>query len=752
MLLALAVRVLAAMQIPALTYDGVFYLRQASRLLQGSYRFESFPPGLPLLVALFGPTGADLEFVARCINLVAGVASVGLAYSLARRHLGPTASFVFALLLAIHPVFVRVQVEVWSEPLYLLGILAAFELYERRRFTLCGACLGYAFLLRPESLLLLAGLAIAYTWQHRRPPWGLLLAGLLPVAAFSFLASRELGSFVITPKQGQWDLSAAMWKRLLTTVKTLHMVFPLLLVPIALYEGLRRRSILLLPALYLAALPLYNIHIQPRLHLPAVVFLGILALAWVTRQPARLRHSTVVVCLVLLAWGVSATAVSFFKPNVMVEHSREVGESFRPYVGFDDIIASRFPFIPWYAGAGFLRMELLPYEALMDSIQAQGATHLLVLENEVVNVRPQLRPLFEDEPYAQTESRLQLIHREERYPYARALLYELRQPPIPEGLPAAAPEVVSVAWLEKEWIAVDRHGGFLAMQTGTAASQLQATVQAASLTQLYEVAVSPQASQVAFLQSGGHLWIFNRETTAWNEFQVAIDQKPYQLTWIDENTLLYLRGFGAAGIQALDTQSGVVFPVELAGVPTATSTPVAIAARTGAGNIIDLAITYRRSMRDKPLERAIATTRWPAVLPDPAGSLLLQVRWGTFIQLYDEKLSWIPGRDQLVVSQSILQSASEDKVEHSGSLCIVQEGGQTRRLSFHYPDVSTPVFRQDINSDAPHCDLLFLGGIPTAGSSQTRRQGLPSLRHIELPREALRIPQVSLFRDPQLRP
>jgi hypothetical protein len=102
MLVALAVRILAATQIPALTYDGVFYLRQAMRVLQGSYVFEGFPPGLPLVVALFGFAGADLEFVARCINIVAGVASVGLAYSLARYSLGPTASFVLSLLLAIH--------------------------------------------------------------------------------------------------------------------------------------------------------------------------------------------------------------------------------------------------------------------------------------------------------------------------------------------------------------------------------------------------------------------------------------------------------------------------------------------------------------------------------------------------------------------------------------------------------------------------------------------------------------------------
>jgi hypothetical protein len=735
MLLALAMRILAASNIPALTYDGVFYLRQAMRILQGSYLFESFPPGLPLAVALFGFAGADLEFVARCINIVAGVASVGLAYTLARRSLGSTASFVLALLLAIHPVFVRVQVEVWSEPLYLMVILGAFVLYERRRFTTSGLCLGYAFLLRPESLVLLAGLAIAHFMERRRLPWGMLLVGLTPVVLFAVLASQENGHFVITPKQGQWDLSANIWTRLITTFKTLHMVFPLVLLPVAFYEGIRRRSILLLPAVYLAGLPLYDIHIQQRIHLPAVVFLGILAMAWLARQSPTVRRSGAVASLAFLLWGTSEATMSFFKPGVMVQNSREVGQSFRPYVDWNDTIASRFPFIPWYAGAGFLRMELWPYDALVDSIRAQGATHLLVLENEAVNVRPQLRPLFEDPTFVKSESRLQLVHREERYPYTRALLYELREPPIPHSLPSQAEDIVSAAWLGSEWLAINSRGQLVAMEAGNQAKDLLATMHGPA----QEVAVSPQAQKVALLRAEGRLDIFNPSNKKWQSFELG-DTNPFQLTWIDERFALYLDN---AGIRALDTQSGKTFGVELAGVAKSGATPRALAARPAADGGADLAITYQRNLPDEPLERALAITRWPASSPDPTQTLALQIRWGSFIKLHDDQLAWVPGQDQLLVSQAILLYENGETVGHSGHLSLIRQDGQTRRLSFHYPDATTPVFGGTTNIDSGTLSLLFIENNP-------HKQGV--LHRVELQPQALRIPEVTLFKDPALRP
>jgi hypothetical protein len=735
-LVAFVARLLAAWNIPALTYDGVFYLRQAERILRGTYVFESFPPGLPLPVALLGLTGMDLEFAARVINMLAGVASVAFFFALCRRHLGMRAAFLVSLLLAVHPVFVRVQVEVWSEPLYLVSLLGAILLFERGRLVWCGAVLGYAFLLRPESLVILVGLTIVWIVRQRRFPWGMLLVGLLPVIAFSILSSRELGTFVITSKQGQWDLSGAVLERIVTLFKTLHGVFPLLLVPFALVEGVRRRSILLLPVVYLAALPLYDIHIQQRLHLPAAMFLALLASMWLVRQRAALRQTLLVSSLALLVWGTAGTAKSFFEPGIMLEHSRQIGASFASHVTFDDAIAARFPFIPWYAGAGFVRLENLGYQALLDSLPAAGATHLLVLENEVVNVRPQLRELFDDVDHVRSESRLRLVAKEERFAWERALLYALQPAPIPADNPDVASGVVAATWLRDDWLGIDR-AGKLVCAPGSPHEALVATWAAHSVKPLQEVAVSPDGG-VAFLQADGALHLLRASpdppgaSPQWRE-PVWDVRDAHALAWADARHLLCLDGAGS--LVSLDTTTQRTFRVSIAGIP---GDLPARALATGERDGRALAITYRRPTPERPLQRAIATAVWPERIADDIDELELEVRWGTLIQLHDDRVAWVPQRDLLVVSQAVAQNPDGDMTDHVGCLSLVRPDGQTRRLSFHDPGVVAPQ-----TTATPHA----------SGMRLLYRSTGATLHWTTLQAADLVIPQVTVFdTPPRLRP
>lgn len=748
MAVALVTRLLAALNIPALTYDGVFYLRQAERILRGTYVFEGFPPGLPLPVALLGVTGMDLEFAARVLDLLAGVGSVGVFYALCRRHVGNRAAFLLSLVLAVHPVFVRVQVEVWSEPLYVLSLLGAFLLFERGRWTWCGVLLGYAFLLRPESLVLLGGLVVVQTVRRRRVPWGMLVAGVLPVLAFSILSSRELGSPVITAKQGQWDLSAAVWDRIGTLSKTLHGVFPLILVPFAVLEGVRRRSVLLLPVGILVGLPLYDIHIQQRIHLPAAVFLGLLSGMWLTRQQPPVRNGMIALSMAFLIWGTAGSARSFFRPGVMIEHSRDIGRGFASQVTFDDAVAARFPFIPWYSGSGFVRLENLAYEALMDSIRSAGATHLLVLENEVINIRPQLRDLFDNTTFVRSESRLRLVAREDRFPGERALLYALQPAPIPAGTAVASPSVLDAAWLDHDWIAVDSEGRLVCGAESAAAELIDSWRRSATgspdAATLREIATFPADGRLALLHSDGSLSISprtDRETTAGWTSAPRRSPQAHSLTWIDSRHLLMLDDDG--NIVAVDSETGRSFRVIVAGIPQD------LPARALATRPLqrDIAITYRRPTPERPLQRAIATVVWPETIADDLTVLELEVRWGALIQLHDDRVAWVPGRDLLMVSQAILQYENADYLGHVASLSLVQSDGQTRRLSFHEPQAVAP----QMSSEG--------SGARGPGAQPSSRVGLlyqgsaGALYRTTLPTSVLEIPEVAVFTTPpQVRP
>jgi hypothetical protein len=740
MLVALTLRVIAAMSIPALTYDGVFYLRQAMRLLHGTYRFEGFPPGLPLLVAPFAAMGIDLEIAAVCINLLAGVASVGLLYWLAHRQLGATAALVLALLLAVHPNYIRIDVEVLSEPVYILVLLAAFLLYEQRRTTWCGALLGYAFLLRPESLVLLPGLAIAHRISERKVPWGMLLVGAIPVVAFAALSSREVGSFVISAKQGQLDLGAAVWERTRIALKTLHAVFPIVLVPVAIAECVRRRSIYLLPLLYLAVLPFYDIHIQQRMHLPAVVFLSLLSALWLARQTVAVRNVGIVVSMALLLWGTAGSTRSFFEPSIVLEHSRQIGAELQPHLGFDDKVAARFPFIPYYAGAGFVRIENLSYETILDSIQAQGATHLLLLENEAVNVRPQLRDLFESDAFARTESRLRLVHKVEAYPFERAILYALQTPPIPASVPSVAGGFHRATWFGDNWLGIDNQGQLQVHAGDAAGTILEQSWQAHSGAALQDLCVSHNATQVAVLTRAGALLVYSRSDKSWTVFQLQGHHDLRSPCWVDEQTLVFVEGAGR--LRALDTSTERWLDVGVADIPDDTIA-LAIATRSrGGDHDTDVAITYLRHNEDNVLQRAIATARWPQHTVAPKTTRLeLPLRWGTIVSLHDDRVAWVPGRDQLIISAAILTFEDQQMVGHIGRLSVIQQDGQARRLLYHDPESRAP---QTVPVTGPHGDktrfrLLYLG---TAGSMQW----------MELHLDDLHIPDVTVLRDPRLRP
>jgi 4-amino-4-deoxy-L-arabinose transferase-like glycosyltransferase len=162
-------------------WDSDFFLRIA----QDGYDKASaaFHPLYPALVAGLGRLFLGHYIVAAVlVSLLAALGSFLLLHRIAEERLGAEGARRTVLYLAIFPMALFLQA-VYSESLFLLLVLSAFALAERRRFTAAGVVAGLAILTRAAGVALLPALALL-AWRHRkrlRALAGVALA--LPVAA-----------------------------------------------------------------------------------------------------------------------------------------------------------------------------------------------------------------------------------------------------------------------------------------------------------------------------------------------------------------------------------------------------------------------------------------------------------------------------------------------------------------------------------------------------------------------------------------
>lgn len=126
--------------------DGYSYIETAERLLDGRgfgptlvgtsydvFTTTHFPPGLPVLMALFGSTGLSVTNAALVVNWASWLASLGAASVLYRRSGGQVASWYSAIFLwlAASALIVRQMGSVWSEPVSLALSLWLLVVAER---------------------------------------------------------------------------------------------------------------------------------------------------------------------------------------------------------------------------------------------------------------------------------------------------------------------------------------------------------------------------------------------------------------------------------------------------------------------------------------------------------------------------------------------------------------------------------------------------------------------------------------------
>jgi 4-amino-4-deoxy-L-arabinose transferase-like glycosyltransferase len=145
---------------------GCEYVRIAENLLNsGTYvgLFEGpalmFPPFFPVLLVFGSFLAGSTEGAARLIPVLAGVALVPVAFTLARLMYGLRVAFGVAALTALHPVLIDLSSTAESESVYLLLMLAglywglrALDSNSLTYTVWCSAMFGLAYLTRPEAL------------------------------------------------------------------------------------------------------------------------------------------------------------------------------------------------------------------------------------------------------------------------------------------------------------------------------------------------------------------------------------------------------------------------------------------------------------------------------------------------------------------------------------------------------------------------------------------------------------------------
>jgi 4-amino-4-deoxy-L-arabinose transferase-like glycosyltransferase len=148
--------------------EGAEYARIAQNILAGRGYVGiatpgtelMFPPLFPLLIAGVTLLVGDAELAARLISVVMGALLVVPMQLLSARLYGRRAGQLAAILVAIHPLLVRLSTTAYCESTYMTLVLTAAYLALRCRdrgqrhvFAAAGLVLGLAYLTRPEAFL-----------------------------------------------------------------------------------------------------------------------------------------------------------------------------------------------------------------------------------------------------------------------------------------------------------------------------------------------------------------------------------------------------------------------------------------------------------------------------------------------------------------------------------------------------------------------------------------------------------------------
>jgi hypothetical protein len=414
----LYVRVVAARHCVYPTVDGVYYLEQSRALvLHHRLPFSSFPPGWPALAAIplaFADAHAGMAVLrsAQGVNVALGLLWCLLTYSLLRRELPAWLAVAGAAVLLVLPAAIIAAKGDLADTSYGVMILLAFLLWPRHRVG-AGVAFGYAYLVRPEALLIVAGLTLLELVRRRRLPLG-LLAGAAPwVIAYAIFVHHHTGAWALTGKMGflarAQDAHPGLGQARLV-VANLGSFLPQLpgmlglpLVLLALVGFWRRPRGVYVALGGLALLPFFDFAMASRYWLPYVPFVllaaahgaGEIVTRW-RRFPARV---VAVACASVVVAGLTVASLDEwhwvrYNPEAY-DGIRDAGLWLHGQVKESTRIAAYKPFASFWANCEFVKYpeadDIMP---LLDQLEERGVDYLEVNAHIVRTYVPALIPLL----------------------------------------------------------------------------------------------------------------------------------------------------------------------------------------------------------------------------------------------------------------------------------------------------------------------------------------------------------------------
>jgi len=431
---ALALRAVLALGNRFPSVDGVFYMDQARRLLTGGELiFSTFPPGWPLLFT--GPLfllGVDDPIAplraAQLVNVVLGTAFGGLVWSVLRPEAGRWIATAGAAVALFLPRLIMASTGDMSDVTYACVIAVCWLLDHRGASLATGLLLGYAYLIRPEALLIAAGLAVLHLVEERRVPWRLLLGFAVLSLPYVLFIHAETGRWSLSSKAVVLDRTlrehpGAAYQSMILDNLRLHLfnlvrLLGLPLVALALTGAVTRPGRWLLYLVPGLLPPLFSIAMVPRFWLPMVPFVllgAVLGGRWLlSRLFARRRSLGAAALAALAATGVLVASLDDI-PEIGRVHEeyaglRDAGLMLRMHVGPDTQIAAYKPYASFWAGCRHLRVPAdMKAGDVVAYCREKGADYLVVNVYIALHFRPGLLDLLESPLPADLRSEVTLV-------------------------------------------------------------------------------------------------------------------------------------------------------------------------------------------------------------------------------------------------------------------------------------------------------------------------------------------------------
>jgi hypothetical protein len=425
------------------TFDGTSYINQARFLLRGAVGGGAFPLGYPGFIAVFTPIIGDDVRAAQVVSFFASLGTTFVLYLLARQFIEKKKAFFCALVLAVHPLFLRLSLTTFSESLYIFWVCLGLLFYARNKDLYFGIAIGLASITRPEAMAIFGILALLRLKQPKRwLPIGLSFAVLFMLNA-AYL-SKATGRVVLLPKTGFLGTSAQKWQLRETSVefegkeetfkeleeesqgsrvvdyfrrmpgelRELHRyILPVLLV-LALFGMIKRPTFVLAALVPFLFYPAFTVRSEPRYLLPYVPIFILYAFIGLD----RIHHKTgqVVARVLILISTLGNPLINreqlTKKINPQYIGSKVAGLLFRDRVVPTDKIADRKPFFAFYAGGEYVEIPLAPYDDVMDFLMEQNIKLLSLHRLTTRLYRPALRPLVHDRPAILGELRFEQVY------------------------------------------------------------------------------------------------------------------------------------------------------------------------------------------------------------------------------------------------------------------------------------------------------------------------------------------------------